>query len=84
MEAAELNQANRRGGTPLLIACQKGHIEVAKLLVGAGATLTRLTGIDGGEVLFDAAHSGQVEWVQLLLSAQARHLLPGRFLIGWT
>ena len=36
---ASMDQAMNDGGTPLLIACQNGHPEVAQLLVTAGASV---------------------------------------------
>lgn len=56
-----------RTGTPLHVAADKGHIAVARLLVGRGAVVNALT--DSGNItpMHDAAFSGRLEMVKFLL-----------------
>ena len=38
---ADVNQADEEGRTPLYIACQNGHVDAARLLLGKGADVDR-------------------------------------------
>ena len=58
------------GYTPLLFCARHGHVEAAKILLGAGADVND-RGPDGVSVLVIAAHSGHVELVEHLLKAGA-------------
>ena len=74
--AAVDHQAQNNGATPLLIACQKGHVECVRLLCEAGAAVDRASD-NGCTPLFMACHNGHVECVQLLSSyAASRTQLP--------
>jgi len=52
--------------TPLGIAAREGHIEIARLLLDAGADPTRMIGLMGGTALHDATYFGHVDIVRLL------------------
>ena len=39
--AAAANKANENGATPLYIACDKGHVDAARLLLDKGAEVDR-------------------------------------------
>ncbi|KAI9163980.1 Ankyrin repeat domain-containing protein [Paramyrothecium foliicola] len=65
LQSRLVNQKNRRGSTPLLLAAVKGHIDVVKLLLGKGAS------VDAGEGGFTPLHAatkaGHGDIVGLLL-----------------
>lgn len=52
--------------TPLGIAAREGHIEIARLLLDAGADPTRMIGLMGGTALHDATYFGHADIVRLL------------------
>lgn len=53
--------------TPLMAAARKGHLEVAKILLAAGAKINTVD--DGvGTALYWAAFEGELEMVKFLLS----------------
>jgi ankyrin repeat protein len=58
------------GFTPLLIACQEGHLEVVQLLVSEGADKEKATS-DGCTPLLIACWMGHMEVAQLLISEGA-------------
>ncbi|CAE7728119.1 ANK1 [Symbiodinium sp. CCMP2456] len=81
--SAEVDKADVEGRTPLLVACLHGHLEIAELLIGAGATLQKAIERSSGNVVAGNAHpeivhmlsqaaaDGCVETVRLLLKAGA-------------
>ncbi|CAE7866986.1 ANK1 [Symbiodinium microadriaticum] len=81
--SAEVDKADVEGRTPLLVACLHGHMEIAKLLVEAGATFQKAIEKSSGNVVAGNAHpeivhmlsqaaaDGCVATVRLLLSAGA-------------
>ena len=61
---AEVDRANKGGVTPLLIACQQGHLDVARLLLERGADVNRAT--EKGTPLAIAQKKGHSSIVALL------------------
>lgn len=57
--------------TPLQVASSQGHIEIARLLLGAGADINNLKGDTGRTPLMWAAINGHVAVIQLLLDRGA-------------
>ena len=69
-KGCSVDQANRYGITPLVIACQAGHAPIVKILLDAGADANCV--LPAGEsVLMIAARTGVAECVQQLVDAQA-------------
>lgn len=64
-----INTKNENGFTPLILACYKGNIAVAKFLIENSKTIN--TSSDMGTALMAATYKGQVELVQLLLEKNA-------------
>ena len=58
-------------GTPLFIACQRGHLPVAKLLVASRCQVDLADEIDGATPLLIACQEKQTEAVRVLLEAGA-------------
>ena len=59
------------GATPLFIACQEGHTEIAAALIAAGAKVNQA--MDGGVTpLMEACHQGHTEIAAALLAAGAK------------
>lgn len=67
---SDLDKAESYGATPLLIAAQKGHVEVVKCLADAGADLNK-TDTDGVTPMYSAAQNGFLSIVQCLVEAGA-------------
>jgi len=64
-EGTNVNQANERGATPLHWAAHKGHTEVVRLLIAAGADVNKENPLSW------AASGGQIETAALLIAAGA-------------
>ena len=64
------NKANENGATPLYIACDKGHVDAARLLLDKGAEVDRADE-DGRTPLFVACFKGHVGAARLLLDKGA-------------
>ena len=62
----DLNQVNRTGISPLMVACTNGHVEIAKLLLKRGAKVNFVNRFNQN-ALMKAAEGGNVEVVNLLL-----------------
>ena len=58
-------------GSPLLIACQRGHVEVARLLVACHAAVDLIDDADGATALLIACQEKQTEVVRVCLEAGA-------------
>lgn len=58
--------------TPLGVAAREGHVEIARILLNAGADPRRLIGLMGGLALHDATYFGHAEIVRLLVQHAAR------------
>jgi hypothetical protein len=67
---ADKEKSSIKGCTPLLVACERGHIEVARLLVEAGADKEK-SSIKGCTPLLIACERGRIEVVRLLVEAGA-------------
>ena len=66
------------GSIPLLIAAHNGHIDVVRVLIGAGANLNQATTDDNRSPVFMAAQNDHVDVViELVLSEQVcfRHAM---------
>ena len=63
--------------TPLLIACSKGHVDAARLLLDKGAEVDRAAE-DGQTPLFIACQKGHVDVARLLLDKGAEVDRVGR------
>ena len=68
---ADVNAGSQYGFLPLHLACESGDLEVASLLIGAGADTLAKTELGGDAPLHFAAGSGNLALVQLLLSKDA-------------
>lgn len=62
---ARINARNRKHATPLIMATEKGNLEIVRLLVDAGAAIN-LADEDGRTALMAAAQSGSINIVELL------------------
>jgi ankyrin repeat protein len=62
---------SERGATALFLACDAGHIEVARVLVRAGAGVDKPK-MSGATPLWAASHRGRTELVALLLQGGAK------------
>ena len=54
-----------------MIACYKGHLKIAKYLIGAKADVNRKS-VKGNTALHDCAESGSLEIMKLLLANGAK------------
>jgi len=63
---ADIEVANRHGHTCLMIACYKGHYDIAQYLLSLKADVNRRS-VKGNTALHDCAESGSLEILQLLL-----------------
>ena len=70
---APVDAKNHRGKSPLCLACEKGYLGIARILLRAGAS-PGVGGKEGITPLHTACSRGNVEMVELLLGAGA---LPG-------
>ncbi|KAJ5663271.1 hypothetical protein N7507_004002 [Penicillium longicatenatum] len=73
----EIDKRANSGFTALGIACYRGHLEIAKIMLQAGADMTIPT-VDGSTPIFTAARNGHIEVVQLLINAGADFREPER------
>ena len=69
-DGGRVDEGDRWGCTPLFIACQYGHLEVARLLVEKGADMDKANDA-GATPLFLACRKGHLEVVQLLVERGA-------------
>eukprot|EP00439_Symbiodinium_sp_Y106_P029637 s2535_g3.t1 len=63
--------AGSDGGTPLMMASGRGHIELVRLLLAAGAEKDPVNVDSGNTALMNASEHGRVDVVHLLLEARA-------------
>ena len=64
-------QGDQWGNVALHMACDYGHLECAKALLGAGADINKQTN-HGSTPLMDAANMGNIEVVRELLKRGAK------------
>jgi serine/threonine-protein phosphatase 6 regulatory ankyrin repeat subunit B len=67
-EDCDVNQTNDSGWTPLLIACERGHVQIVQRLLSRGGIDVNKPEEDGMTPLILACYQGHVEVVQSLLS----------------
>ena len=77
----EIDATNTQGLNALLLASERGHTEVAKLLLGAGANPDKSTP-DGWSPLMAASQGNHAEIVKALLEANAA--VDSKDTNGWT
>jgi ankyrin repeat protein len=70
-----VNQATKRGTTPLMVAAQAGHEQTMKLLLSMGAE-PRLKDRHGNTLIHLAALAGRVHILELVLSASEAEQVP--------
>jgi len=64
---ADINQSRTDdGATPLFMACEKGYIDVVRLLIEAGAGIILVATADGATPFFIACQDGHIDVVKLL------------------
>ena len=64
-------KADTSKASPLSVAAQNGHIEVARLLLDSGASPNQVTADDGRSPLLQASQDGHLEVARLLLDRGA-------------
>jgi ankyrin repeat protein len=74
-----INEPDPEGRTPLLIAVEKGYMDVVTNLIELGAIVDATPDDAGNTPLRQAASTGSLDMVKLLIAAGANPLLPGRF-----
>lgn len=68
---SDIEVANRHGHTCLMIACYKGHFDIAKYLIEITANVNRKS-VKGNTALHDCAESGSLDIMKLLLDHNAK------------
>lgn len=63
---ADIEVSNRHGHTCLMIACYKGHYQIAQYLLGLGANVNRKS-VKGNTALHDCAESGSLDILKMLI-----------------
>ena len=80
-EGADVNSKTKDGDTPLLLACERDHLEIATLLIEKGADVNARD-TDGRTPLMMAAVKSTPEIVQLLIEKGAE--VNAKMDFGWT
>ena len=73
------NSLDKKGRTPLILACRGGHVETARALVAAGAKASHLPMCRPGTALHTAVSRRDVSMIELLLSSGADPFLENAF-----
>ena len=68
----EVDQPRDTGATPLLIACESGHAEIAKLLLFDKRTNVNASGTNGRTPLWQASQNGHLMIVKLILATDKK------------
>ena len=66
---ADVNQLDRSGDAPLIMAAYEGHTEIVQLLLAAGADVTVVDPGMKATALHAAAYAGRTEAARLLIAA---------------
>ena len=66
----DINVPNHNGSTPLMLACHRGNLDLAKLLISKGASINFLSSTDWTP-LASAVSSGNLELVKFLIESGA-------------
>lgn len=66
-ENTDVNLVNRNHSTPLREACEKGYLNIASILLDAGADVN-ISNLFGATPLIDAAENGHTEILRILLN----------------
>ena len=70
-KGAEVDLVDKKGQTPLHVACFKGHVDAARLLLDKGADIDRVNK-RGETPLYAACSKGHVDAARLLLDIRLR------------
>jgi ankyrin repeat protein len=65
---ADVNGKDNYGSTPLIVACEKGHVQVVQVLRENGVDIEATTGLLGMTALHFACHNGHLAAVNELVS----------------
>lgn len=68
---SDIEVSNRHGHTCLMIACYKGHHQIAHYLLGLGANVNRKS-VRGNTALHDCAESGSLNILRMLVDHGAK------------
>ena len=69
-KGAEVDRADKDGTTPLIVTCQEGHVDAARLLLDKGAEVDRAKE-NGVTPLWIACQDSHVDLARLLLDRGA-------------
>ena len=69
LDGIDINCYDYCGNTPLNAASQKGHVDIVKVLLKAGANVNQANTTDGTSPLFIASQHGHVAIVKVLIKA---------------
>ncbi|OHW99193.1 ankyrin repeat domain-containing protein 52 [Colletotrichum incanum] len=75
------NENSKSGRSALEVACERGYLEVAQMLLGVG-TSVNVTGYGGRTPLYTASMNGNLEVVKLVLDNGADVTITNQY--GWT
>jgi len=64
----EVDKPRDTGATPLLIACENGHAEIAKLILFDERTNVNISGANGRTPLWQASQNGHLMILKLILA----------------
>jgi ankyrin repeat protein len=72
---AALDEPNAHGATPIFVACQRGSVDLVRVLVESGRVDVTRRGSSGRTVLHSAVNSGNLPVVEYLLSLEGPHAI---------
>ena len=67
----DINEPEKNGDTPLIMAAHQGHTEILKLLLHAGADVNRQGPVNGYTALHDAIHQNHIDTAMAIIEAGA-------------